>query len=59
MKLRPLQKLLKLPKRKMYALALRLHRWPVEWWDEKVEAKRNKEKLRQEKIAKLYPKNPK
>ena len=43
----------------MYILALRLQRWPVEWWDEKVEAKRNKEKLRQEKIAKLYPKNPK
>ena len=29
---------------------------PVTWWDEKLEEKRNKEKLRKEKIAKLYPK---
>ena len=59
MKLKPLQKLLKLPKRKMYALALRLQRWPVIWWDEKVEERRKKEKLRQDRIKSLYPKNPK
>ena len=55
MKLKPLQKLFKLPKRKMYALALRLQRWPVKWWDEKVEEKRKKEELRKQKIASLYP----
>ena len=31
-------------------------RWLINWWDEKLEEKRNKEKLRKEKIAKLYPK---
>ena len=56
MKLQPLQKLLKLPKRKMYILALRLQRWPVKWWDEQVEAKRKKEELRKKKIDALYPK---
>ena len=55
MKLQPLQKLLKLPKRKMYILALRLQRWPVTWWDEKVEERRKKEELRKQKIASLYP----
>ena len=46
----------RLPKRKIYLYALRLQRWPVKWWDEKVEARRKKEELRKEKIAKLYPK---
>ena len=39
----------------MYILALRLQRWPVKWWDEKVEARRKKEELRKQKIASLYP----
>ena len=25
------------------------------WWDEKVEERRNREKIRKEKIARLYP----
>ena len=49
----------RLPRKKLWIAALKLNRAPVIWWDEKVEAKRNKEKLRQEKIAKLYPKDPK
>ncbi len=49
----------RLPRKKLWIAALRLNRAPVIWWDEVVEAKRNKEKLRQEKIAKLYPKDPK
>jgi len=35
---------------------MRMNRWPVVWWDEELEKKRNKEKLRQERIKKLYPK---
>ena len=49
----------RLPRKKLWIAALKLNRAPVIWWDEVVEAKRNKEKLRQEKIAKLYPKDPK
>ena len=44
------------PKRKLYVPALRLQRWPVTWWDEKVEAKRKKEELRKKKIESLSPK---
>tara|TARA_B100000508_G_C11343958_1_gene220603 strand:- start:409 stop:534 length:126 start_codon:yes stop_codon:yes gene_type:complete len=40
----------------MYVLALRLQRWPVTWWDEKVEARRKKEQKRRERIQSLYPK---
>ena len=39
----------------MYILALRLQRWPVKWWDEKVEERIKKEELRKQKIASLYP----
>ncbi len=46
----------RLPRKKLWIAALKLQRWPVTWWDEKLEEKRNKEKLRKEKIAKLYPK---
>ena len=46
----------RLPKRKLYVTALRLQRWPVKWWDEKVEARRKKEELRRKKIESLYPK---
>ena len=38
---------------------MKLQRWPVTWWDEKLEEKRKKEKIRKEKIAKLYPKKKK
>ena len=44
------------PKRKLYVYSLRLQRWPVKWWDEKVEAKRKKEELRKKRIDSLYPK---
>ena len=46
----------RLPRKKLWIAALKLNRAPVIWWDEKVEANRNKEKLRQEKIKRLYPK---
>ena len=44
------------PKRKLYVYSLRLQRWPVKWWNEKVEAKRKKEELRKKLIDSLYPK---
>jgi|TARA_B100000378_G_C17849216_1_gene344481 hypothetical protein len=44
---------LKLPKKKPFNAALKLNRWPVNWFDDKKE----KERKRQEKISKLYPKN--
>ena len=47
---------LKLPKKKLFKDALKINNWPVKWWDEKVEAKRNKEKQRKERIQSLYPK---
>ena len=40
----------------MFLYALRIQRWPVNWWDEKVEAKRKQKELRQKKIESLYPK---
>jgi len=40
----------------LWIAALKINRWPVNWWDEKVEARRKKEELRQERIKKLYPK---
>ena len=39
--------------KKLFQHALKLNRWPVNWFDQK----KDKEKERQEKIAKLYPKN--
>ena len=47
---------LRLPRKKLWLAALKLQMWPVKWWYEKVEERRNKEKIRKEKIAKLYPK---
>ena len=38
-------------------VALKLQ--PVTWWDEKLEERRNKEKLRKERIESLYPKKSK
>ena len=43
---------LKLPKKKLFQYALKMNRWPVHWFDQK----KYKEKARQEKISKLYPK---
>ena len=44
---------------KKFLDALKVRRWPVEWWDEEVEAKRNKEELRKKRIKSLYPSNGK
>tara|TARA_R100000231_G_scaffold139061_1_gene119087 strand:- start:450 stop:593 length:144 start_codon:yes stop_codon:yes gene_type:complete len=44
---------------KKFLDALKVRRWPVEWWDEEVEAKRKKEELRQKRIKSLYPSNGK
>ena len=32
----------RLPSKKLWEDALKLNRWPVKWWDEKVEEKRKK-----------------
>tara|TARA_S200000501_G_scaffold11745_1_gene10449 strand:- start:21 stop:209 length:189 start_codon:yes stop_codon:yes gene_type:complete len=59
MKLPSLQDIIRryfrLPRKKLWIAALKLNRAPVIWWDEKIEAKRNKEKIQKEKIASLYP----
>ena len=59
MKLPSLQDIIRryfrLTRKKLWIAALKLNRAPVIWWDEKIEAKRNKEKMRKEKIASLYP----
>ena len=47
---------LKLPKKKLFLNNLKINKWPVKWWDEKVEAKRKKEELRKKRIDSLYPK---
>lgn len=49
----------RLPRKKLWIAALKLNRAPVIWWDEKVEAQRNKEKLRQKRINSLYPNDKK
>ena len=49
----------RLPRKKLWIAALKLNRAPVIWWDEKVEAERNKEKLRQKRIKSLYPNDKK
>ena len=43
---------MRLPKRKLYVAALKLRRWPVTWFD----PKKDKEKERRDRVAKLYPK---
>jgi len=43
---------LKLPKKKLFQAALKINNWPVNWFD----PKKDKEKERKNKIAKLYPK---
>ena len=49
----------RLPRKKLWIAALKLNRAPVIWGDEKLEERRNKEKLRKEKIERLYPKKSK
>ena len=41
-----------LPKKQLFKHALKMNRWPVHWFDQK----KDKEKERQERIKKLYPK---
>ena len=41
---------LRLPKKKLFDAALKNNKWPVNWFD----TKKDKEKERKEKIAKLY-----
>ena len=43
---------LKLPNKKLFNERLKMNKWPVNWFDDKKE----KERKRQEKISKLYPK---
>lgn len=45
-----------LKKHPKFDCALHLSRWPVTWYDEKIEARRNKKRIQQEKIDRLYPK---
>ena len=40
-----------LPKKKLFKHALKMNRWPVHWFN----PKKDKEKERKERIAKLYP----
>ena len=42
---------------KKFLSALKVRRWPVEWWDEEVEMKRKREELRKKRIKSLYPSN--
>ena len=49
-----IRKYFRLPRKKLWIAALKLQRWPVNWWDEKLEEKRNKEKLRKQKIESRY-----
>jgi len=39
-----------------YALHHPSNSWPVVWYDEAIEARRNKKRIQQEKIDRLYPK---
>ena len=35
-----IRKYFRLPRKKLWIAALKLQRWPVNWWDEKLEEKR-------------------
>ena len=48
---------LKLPNKKLFGERLKMNKWPVNWFDDKKKLKEEKERKRQEKISKLYPKN--
>ena len=54
-----IRKYFRLPRKKLWIAALKVNRWPVNWWDEEVEARRKKEENRQNKIKSLYPSNGK
>jgi len=45
-----------LPKKKPFYAALKINRWPVNWFDDKKKLREEKERKRQDKIKKLYPK---
>ena len=49
-----IRKYFRLPDKKKFLAYLKINRTPVIWWNEEVEAKRNKEKLRKERIYSLY-----
>ncbi len=51
-----IRKYFRLPQKKLWIAALKLNRAPVLWYNEEVEQRRNKEKLRKQRISKLYPK---
>jgi|TARA_B100001093_G_scaffold241414_1_gene231126 hypothetical protein len=51
-----IRKYFRLPRKKLWVAALKLNRAPVLWYNEEVEQRRNKEKLRKQRISKLYPK---
>tara|TARA_X000000368_G_scaffold46945_1_gene33560 strand:+ start:90 stop:275 length:186 start_codon:yes stop_codon:yes gene_type:complete len=51
-----IRKYFRLPRKKLWIAALKLNRAPVLWYNEEVEQRRNKEKLRKQRISKLYPK---
>ena len=51
-----IRKYFRLPRKKLWIAALKLNRAPVLWYNEEVEKRRNKEKLRKQRISKLYPK---
>jgi len=42
---------------KKFLSALKVRRWPVEWWDEEIEMRRKKEELRKKRVRSLYPSN--
>ena len=48
---------LRLPKKKLFKDALKMNKWPVNWFDDKKKLREEKERKRQEKIKKLYPKS--
>ena len=51
-----IRKYFRLPRKKLWIAALKLNRAPVLLYNEEVEQRRNKEKLRKQRISKLYPK---
>ena len=48
---------LKLPNKKLFNERLKMNKWPVNSVDDKKKLREEKERKRQEKIKKLYPKS--
>ena len=48
---------LKFPNKKLFNERLKMNKWPVIWFDDKKKLREEKERKRQEKIKKLYPKS--